>query len=159
MPTPKVQLVPPPLPPPRAHRRTLAMRPLVRVERIALFEREVRERPSRAALELIFRRADVMSEGQRSLREGREVYFGSTMLTLDLEELAPALRESCDAGTARRLALLLSCDPSVASRVKTIATREAARLAGGRLRSVGTEIKVSARGPRVFIDVDVEGAP
>jgi hypothetical protein len=159
MATPKVQLVPPPLPPPRAPRRALALRPIARVERIALFEREVRERPSRAALELIFRRAEQMSEGQRSLRNGREVYFGSTMLTLDLEELAPALREACDAGTARRLALLLSTDPSVAARVKAIATREAARLAGGRLRSVGTEIKVSARGPRVFIDVDVEGAP
>jgi hypothetical protein len=137
----------------------LGLRPLVRVERIALFEREVRERPSRAALELVFRRAEVMSEGQRAIRDGRAVYFGSTMLTLDLETLAPSLREACDAGTARRLAALLSGDPSITARVKTIATREAMRLAGGRLRTIATEMKVSARGARVFIDVDVEATP
>jgi hypothetical protein len=135
------------------------LRPLARVARIALFEREVRERPSRAALELVFRRAEVISEGQRAHRDGRPTYFGSTMLTLDLEALAPSLRESCDAGTARRLAGLLAGDPSVSSRIKAIATREAIRLAGGRLRTIATEVKVSARGARVFIDVDVEGTP
>jgi hypothetical protein len=135
------------------------LRPLRRVERIALFEREVRERPSRAALELVFRRAEVISEGQRAHRDGRPTYFGSTMLTLDLEALASALREPCDAGTARRLAALLAGDPSVSARVKTIATREAIRLAGGRLRTIATEVKVTARGARIFIDVDVEGTP
>jgi hypothetical protein len=137
----------------------LGLRPLARVERIALFEQEVRERPSRAALELVFRRAEVISEGQRAIRDGRPTYFGSTMLTLDLALLAPSLREACDAGTARRLAALLAGDPSVAARVKMIATREATRLAGGRLRTIATEIKVNARGARVFIDVDVEGTP
>jgi hypothetical protein len=132
---------------------------MARVQRIALFEREVRERPSRAALDLVFRRAEVMSEGQQAIRDGRPVYFGSTMLTLNLEALALLLRESCDAGTARRLAAVLDGDPAIASRVKTSATREAARLAGGRLKTIATEIKVSARGARVFIDVDVEGIP
>ena len=135
------------------------LRPLARAARIALFEREVRERLSRAALELVFRRAEVMSEGQRSVRDGRPTYFGSTMLTVNLEDLAPLLREACDASTARRLATLLAGDPSVAARVKAVATHEAVRLAGGRLRAVATEIKVSARGARVFIDVDVEGTP
>jgi hypothetical protein len=145
--------------PPPAQGPTFRLRPLRRVERIALFEREVRERPSRAALELVFRRAEVISEGQRAHRDGRPTYFGSTMLTLDLEALAPSLREACDAGTARRLAALLAGDPSVSSRVKTIATREAIRLAGGRLRTIATEVKVTARGARIFIDVDVEGTP
>jgi hypothetical protein len=156
MPKPKL---PPLLSMPRRPATTLALglRPMARVERIALFEREVRERPSRAALELVFRRAEVMSEGQRANRDGRPVYFGSTMLTLDLETLAPSLRESCDAGTARRLAGLLAGDPSITARVKAIATREATRLSGGRLRTIATEMKVSARGARVFIDVDVEG--
>src|SRR5436190_12807414 len=103
------------------------LRPLARVERIALFEREVRERPSRAALDLVFERAEVMSEGQRSTRAGQPAYFGSTMLTIDLEALAPQLREACDAGTARRLATLLSKDAAVAARVKAVAAREAAR--------------------------------
>jgi hypothetical protein len=100
-----------------------------------------------------------MSEGQKSTRAGQPVYFGSTMLTIDLEALAPVLREPCDAGTARRFATLLTGDPAVASRVKGIATREAARIVGGRLRDVATEMKVSARGARVFIDIDVEATP
>jgi hypothetical protein len=132
------------------------LRPLARVQRIALFEREVRERLSRAALDLLLARAAVISEGQRQTRAGREAWFGSTMLTIDLDALAPALREPCDAGTARRLAGLLESDPAVASRVEAIAAREAARVAGARPRSVSAEMKVSARGVRVFIDVDVE---
>lgn len=135
----------------------LALRPVARVERIALFEREVHERLSRAALELLFARVEVISEGQRSTRRGQAVFFGSTMLTIDLALLSPALREACDAATARRLALLLGNDPAVASRVKAIATREAARIAGARPGNLATELKVSARGARVFIDVDVEG--
>jgi hypothetical protein len=148
---------------PRAPRKAAAsptaLRPLARVQRIALFEREVRERLSRAALDLVFERAEVMSEGQRTTRDGRPVYWGSTMLTIDLDGLAPVLREVCDAGTARRLAILLMDDPAVAARVKSIAAREAARVAGARLRELATEMKVNARGARVFIDVDVEGTP
>jgi hypothetical protein len=135
------------------------LRPIARVQRIALFEREVRERLSRAALDLVFERAEVMSEGQRTTRQGQPVYFGSTMLTIDLEALAPQLRESCDAGTARHLAALIASDAAVAARVKGVAGREAARIVGGRLKAIATEVKVSARGARVFIDVDVEGTP
>jgi hypothetical protein len=135
------------------------LRPLARVQRIALFEREVRERLSRAALDLVFERAEVMSEGQRSTRAGQPVYFGSTMLTVDLEALAPQLRESCDAGTARRLATLLANDAAAAARVKSVAGQEAVRIAGGRLKAIATEVKVRAKGARVFIDVDVEGTP
>jgi hypothetical protein len=137
----------------------IALRPLARVQRIALFEREVRERLSRAAMDLIFDKAEVMSEGQRSTRAGQPIYFGSTMLTINLDSLAPSLREPCDAGTARRLATLLMDDSSAHARVKQIATRESARIVGNRLRALATEVKVSARGVRVFIDIDVEGTP
>jgi hypothetical protein len=133
------------------------LRPLARVQRIALFEREVRERLSRAALDLVFERAELMSEGQTSTRGGQAVYFGSTMLTIDLEALAPVLREVCDAGTARRLGKLLATDAAVASKVRAIAAREAARIAGAKFGTVATEVKVNARGAKVFIDVDVEG--
>lgn len=134
------------------------LRPLARVQRIALFEREVRERVSPAALDLVFSRAEVISEGQRTTRRGREVYLGSTMLTIDLEGIAPALREPCDAGTARRLAALLAADAGAAARIEAIAASEAARVAGTRPREVTAERTIEARGVRVFIDVDVEAA-
>jgi hypothetical protein len=133
-----------------------ALRPLARVQRIALFEREVRERLSRSALDVLFACAEVMSEGQRQPRAGKEAFFGSTMFTIDLGALSPTVRDACDAATAQRLAALVATDVGVAARVKALAAAEAARLAGARPRSVSTEIKVRARGAKVFIDVDVE---
>ncbi len=70
----------------------VVLRPLARVERITLFEREVRERLSRSALALLFAGVEVIAEGQRSHRGGKEVFFGSTMLTLDLSKVAGAVR-------------------------------------------------------------------
>jgi hypothetical protein len=102
-------------------------RPMVRATRITLFEREVRERLSRAALDLIFARADLLSEGQRSTRAGADTYFGSTMLTIDLETLSHVLRDACDVATARRLAALMEADAEVPGRVRTLARRESAR--------------------------------
>jgi hypothetical protein len=131
-------------------------KPMARATRIALFEREVRERLSRAALDLLFARATVISEGQRAVRGGRDSYFGSTMVTVDLPVLAPLLREACDAGTARRLAGLLDADGGVAERVRQLAAAEAARVAGAAPREVSTHVTIRAQGAKVFVDVDVE---
>jgi hypothetical protein len=150
-----------PLAPPAAAagiKRRLILRPLARVERISLFEREVRERLSRAALELIFNSAGIMSEGQRSARNGREAFFGSTMLTIELPAVAAFVRDVCDARAAQHLCALLATDTVAAARIKSIAAAEAERLCRIRPRSVGTEIKVRARGTTVYVDVDVEAS-
>ena len=125
--------------------------------RIGLVEREVRERPARAALDLLFARAEVISEGQRSQRGGRDAYFGSTMLTFDLPALSVVIRDACDAGTAVRLAGLLETDPSVGKRVQELARREAARRCGVAPREVSAHVAIRAQGATIFIDVDVEG--
>ncbi len=129
---------------------------MARATRIGLFEREVRERPARAALDLLFARAEVISEGQRSQRGGRDAYFGSTMLTFDLPALGVLLRDACDAATAVRLAGLLEADASVERRVQELAKREAARVCGAAPREVSAHITIRAQGPKIFIDVDVE---
>ncbi len=141
-----------------APQRRLMLRPLARVERISLFEREVRERLSRAALELIFSLAGIMSEGQRSARDGREIFFGSTMLTIELPAVAAAVRDVCDARAAQHLCALLATDAVAAARIKSIAAAEAERLCRIRPRTVGAEIKVRARGTTVYVDVDVEAS-
>ena len=110
----------------------MACRPMARATRIALFEREVRERLSRAALELVLGRAEVISEGQRGVRGGRDAYFGSTMLTIDLPSLDLLLRDACDAGTARRLAELLESDETAQQRIQALA---ASRGRAGRRRA------------------------
>jgi hypothetical protein len=133
-----------------------ARRPMARATQIALFEREVRERLSRTALELVLSRAEVISEGQRSVRNGRDAYFGSTMLTIDLPSLELLLRDACDAGTARRLADLLETDAQAAAHVEALAGREAARVAAGTPKAVRTHIAIRAQAAKVFIDIDVE---
>lgn len=132
------------------------LRPMAHAARIALFEKEVRERLSRAALTVLLDRAEVLSEGQPSARAGRRVFIGSTMLTFDLGRLADVMREPADARTAKRLAVQLNTDTDAQARVRAIAAKEAARIVGARPKSVSAELKVSARGSRVFVDVDVE---
>jgi hypothetical protein len=134
----------------------MSKKPMARAVRIALFQREIRVRLSPAALDLMFARADVISEGQRAMRGGRDSYFGSTMLTVDLPSLAALLSDACDAGTARRLAALLESDAEVTRRVQALAARETARVAGAQPRQVGTHITIRSQGAKVFIDVDVE---
>ena len=141
---------------PDAGEPPITRRPMARATRIALFEREVRERISRAALELVLGRAEVISEGQRGLRGGRDAYFGSTMLTIDLPALDLLLRDACDAGTARQLAELLEADATAGKRIEELAEAEAARVAGAPPKSVSTHVTIRSQAAKVFIDIDVE---
>src|SRR4051812_2219565 len=133
-----------------------ARRPMARATRIALFEREVRERISRAALELVLGRAEVISEGQRGVRGGRDAYFGSTMLTIDLGSLELLLRDACDAGTARRLADLLEADADAQAHIEALANSETVRVAGAKPQNVSTHVAIRSQAAKVFIDIDVE---
>ncbi len=147
---------PEPVPEAAAQPALAARRPMARATQIALFEREVRERLSRTALDLVLSRAEVISEGQRSNRNGRDAYFGSTMLTIDLPSLELLLRDACDAGTARRLAALLETDAEAGAHVEALAGREAARVAGATPKAVRTHVAIRAQAAKVFIDIDVE---
>ena len=123
-----------------------------------MFEREVRERLSRAALDAILARAEIMSEGQRTIRNSQDIYMGSTMATLDLENLSPVVREPADAGTAQRLVTLLRSDITMKARIDALAGNEVHRVTGARPKAVRTEIQIRAQGARVFIDADVEAS-
>jgi hypothetical protein len=146
-------------------RSTFATRkPAARVAHASLFDREVIERLSHAAVELIVERAGVLSEGGRARSlprpdgtRGPDPFFGSTMLTLDLADLGDVLRGPLDSATAARVALLLTSDARAGRRARRLAEREAARLAGGRIDVCATEVRVRAVGTVVHIDVDVEG--
>jgi hypothetical protein len=131
---------------------------MARALRIAMFEREVRERLSRAALDAILARAEVISEGQRTIRNGQDIYMGSTMATLDLENLSPVVREPADAGTAQRLVTLLRSDVTMKARIDALACNEVLRVTGGRPKAVRTETQIRAQGARLFIDADVEAS-
>jgi hypothetical protein len=146
-------------PPPAARRRSLApfdLRPVVLVRRISLFEREVREHLSQAALDALFARAEILSEGETSTIGGKRVFVGSTMLTCDMLALEPILREPADVGTASRLAPLLAKEPSLPARTQAIVKREVERLAHAQPKTVRGETRIRHQGTRVFLDIDVE---
>lgn len=141
---------------PRPQIAELTLRPIARAYRIALIEREVRERLSRAALDAVLTHAEVISEGQRSERNGQDSFMGSTMLTIDMGDLESILREPPDAGTAHRLVTLLRADASIKARIDALAGREVHRVTATRPKSVRTEFQIRSQGVRVFIDADVE---
>jgi hypothetical protein len=132
------------------------MRPMVQVRRIALIEREVREHLSQAALDAIFVRCEVISEGETSINQGKTLFLGSTMLTCDVSALGEILREPADEGTAQRMAALLAKEASLDTRAQTIVRREVERITRCKPKSVRGETRIRVRGTRVFLDIDVE---
>ncbi len=136
-----------------AFETTTGRKPMATARRVSLFEREIRFKLSSAALELLFDVADILSEGQL---EGRG-YFGSTMITIDLGRAAHAVRESCDAASAKRVAALLAEDARLKTRAKALATAEAAERAGQKLSRLDVDLRVRSVGSKVHIDLDVEG--
>lgn len=124
---------------------------MVAARRVALFEREIRWKLSSAAVEILFERAQVLSEGERR----GDGYFGSTMITFDLERARDAVREECDAASARRVAELVARDPRVRARARSLAITEAQARAGGRLARVDVDLRARASGIRVHLDLDV----
>ncbi len=146
--TPLLSVAPRPLP-----RR----KPMAKATRVTLFEREVRERLSDPAVEILLAAAQVMSEGQVAVApSGGEAFFGSTMLTIDLATAAGVVREACDDAAARKVAALMASDARIARRARLVAEREATRIAGHAVRAAAAEVRVRAEGARVFIDVDLE---
>ncbi len=134
----------------------LRLRPLHPAHRVNLIEREIREKLSRSALELLLSVASVLSEGQAALTAGQRTFTGSTMITIELPRLAATLREPPDARTARRLATLWASDTLAQNRIRAIAAREIERQTGARPRSFGTDVEIRSSGPNLLIDVNVE---
>lgn len=130
-------------------------RPMARVRHVALFSREIRERLSLAGAELLLDRATRLTEGQLS---GDGHYFGSTMLTIDLEQAYEQgmLREEPDVATALRLARLMSASAPVRRRVATMARQAAEQQAQGPLSHLELDVRMRAEGLMVFIDIDAE---
>lgn len=137
-------------------------RPMASVRRVNLFRREIRERLSQPALEILLARARAISEGKltkkkKGKKNGR--YYGSTMLTLELQEAREHIRDPLDAASALKLQELLREDKRFKNRLREIAQGEAERIAGCSLERVDMELRLDAEGDRILVDLDVEAAP
>ncbi len=119
---------------------------------VPLFEREIRWRLSSVALELLFEAAETLSEGERR----GDGWYGSTMITIDLARLAPAVRDECDVLSAQRVAELFAVDPRVGKRARAIAAADAEVRAGTKLAAAKIDLRARAAGQVVYLDLDVE---
>lgn len=129
----------------------LEKKPMARAFRPSLFQRDINYRLSSAAVELLFDRAQVLSEGQ--VDRGR--YYGSTMISLDLNRLEGDIADAITAETAVRFGTLADRDPLLAARASEIGRAEARKLAG-ELGDAQIDIGVRTRGAHVYIDLDIE---
>jgi hypothetical protein len=135
----------------------LTKKPMARAERVTLFEREIRERLSVAAIEIVLDRARILSEGKRAASPtAQQRYFGSTMVTIDVAALAELVRDPCDVRAATRIAALIGDDARVTRRVQKLAEKEAQRLCDGPVKVRAGEVRVRAQGTLIYLDVDVD---
>lgn len=126
-----------------------------RVERVALVRREVREVLAPSAVDLLFERAEAVVEGDID-SAGSSSAFASVMLTIDLQRVAPLIRERPDVATAERIAELLAGHPQVRRRLEALAFAHARDLFPGAEASLGLSLDFTARAEdsRVLLDAD-----
>ncbi|HEX2676705.1 MAG TPA: hypothetical protein VHM19_08700 [Polyangiales bacterium] len=114
---------------------------------------------SRALEEEIFRCAEVLSEG--SCRSGDQggTYFGSTMISVELERLRKVTRGGLDHEERRLLAEAVDGSVRVRLRAMRLARAEAARRIPDRaLGTVCVETRVRLTDRQLHIDVDLEAS-
>ena len=134
------------------------LKPLVRATRAPALVRHSSVCLTRALEEELFRCAEVLSEGSRRAVGGqRDSYFGSTMISVDLERLRPLFRGGLDERTRQLLADAVDGSVRVRLRAMRLARAEAVRRVQD--RSLGTaqvETRVRLTSTHLHIDVDLE---
>lgn len=104
----------------------------------------------------LFRHAEIFSEGEAHGGRAR-VFFGSTMITVDLEGLAKVWRGRFDADARARLVRAVEGSVRVRVRVMRIARADVERrLSGESIGKMIFESRVRADETRLYLDVDVE---
>jgi hypothetical protein len=128
---------------------------LARALRIQAMRKRGTETLSRQAEEALFRVAEVLSEG--SLRESEGAWFGSTMITFDLDRLAAVWRCPLDDDERARLRDAVEGSVRVRIRAMRLACEEVARRLPDRpLGTAQVETRVHLRRGKLHLDVDLE---
>lgn len=139
----------------------LSPAPWLRVRRVALIHREIREFVPASTVELLLQGAELVVEGAPELGTvgAQRRAFASLMVTLDLRRNQAAFREPPDSATAHRVADLLVGHPDLHARLESrLRTHLAALLAQPPDRlGVSCEFTVQARGCCIYIDADACG--
>jgi hypothetical protein len=129
-------------------------KPMAKARRVSLFEREIRIGLSSAAIEILMELGSLLSEGQIE----DDLYFGSTMMTIDLARAGALVSDTCDIATAHAVAELVAGDKRVSDRARQVGQREAERLAATELADVQIDVRVTHSGSHLQLDMDVEAS-
>ena len=114
---------------------------------------------SRALEEELFRCAEVLSEGSCRSGEHGSTYFGSTMISVELDRLRRVTRGGLDREERRVLAEAVDGSVRVRLRAMRLARAEAARRIPDRaLGTVCVETRVRLTDRQLHIDVDLEAS-
>ena len=120
--------------------------------RVSLFARRIDVGLSSAAIDILFDRAVVLSEGGVD----GDRYFGSTMVTFDLARAADLVSDSCDPDTVDRVRELLASDERIKARARQLGAAEARRSSSVPLQSPVVDLRVTSSGNHLHLDLDVE---
>ncbi len=134
------------------------LKPLARALRAPLVVRSSRAVLSRELEQALFQNAEVLSEGNcRAAPEGHESYFGSTMISVPLREIARIARGALDPVACEELERAVSGSVRVRLRAMRIARAEVARRVPHRvLGTAQVETRVRFSRHELLIDVDLE---
>jgi len=134
------------------------LKPLARAIRLRPVVTRTRSSLSRDFEELIFRHAQVLSEGYcHHISDLDAMYTGSTMLTVDLERMGPAIAHAWSRSNARLLHSVMEGSVRLRVRSMRLALAEAARrCVHGQLGMAHVETRIRIEGTLVHVDVDVE---
>jgi hypothetical protein len=132
--------------------------PLARARGAPLLVRRDRVALSRVLEEELFRSADVLSEGEcRAGADGSECYYGSTMITLDLDPVRRSWRGRFDEAARQHFAAVVRGSARVHLRAMRTACAEVARRVSDRpLGTAQVDIRVRLDGEHLYLDVDLE---
>lgn len=129
------------------------LKPPVRVRPGALLRARHGDALGPRAEEELFRFAEVLTEGRL---EGA-AFFGSTLITIDLERVAPQLRGDDGARERARLLAVASGSVRVRLRAMRLACADVARrYPDRRLGTATTETRFRLAGTTLLVDVDLE---
>lgn len=131
---------------------------LVRAERDAFIVKREKRSLSRGAEEALFRSMSVLSEGAlRTLPSGERRYFGSTMITFDLDGLRKHWRGPFGPEQKAEVLALAQSSVRLKMRAHRIACAEVARrVTDGPLGTAIVETVVRVSGNTLQMDVDLE---
>lgn len=126
--------------------------------RVSLFSDPDRKRITPWCIGLILEASEQLSEGEvRSEASGQEIYFGSTMLTCDLNRLAGRIREKINPELPDLLSRALSSSPLFHTIALRIGRIELERRIGNRLPSHAEgDVRIKPLGCSLLIDIDTE---